>query len=361
MGDAALITIDEAFRSLIPPLSDLERLQLEENILQEGCRDPLVVWNDGRSCILVDGHNRHDICERNGLDFAVVELAFRNRNEAVDWICRNQLGRRNLSPADASELRGRMYNGRKKKHGGERKTSPQNEDLKTAEVVAKETGVSKATIERDGKYAEAVEKVAAVVPEVRQKVRSGEVTRAEVIEAAKAPEKAAETLAKPHVTNNSGNNEWYTPAPIVEAARSVMGSIDLDPASCTTANEVIKATAFYDATTDGLAHEWHGNVWLNPPYGQPLIAQFAEKALSQIEAGNVSQMCVLCNNATDTVWCQSLLKRADVVCFVAGRVKFLDATLKPANTPLQGQIVVYFGNRTELFRNGFAAFGECLS
>lgn len=122
MGMTAPILIDDEFQGLIPPLSEIERLQLEQNIEAEGCRDPLVVWmTESGDEILIDGHNRFEICERLGVQFRTVGLEFASRTEVLDWIYRNQLGRRNLSPADASELRGRMYNGRKKKHGGERK------------------------------------------------------------------------------------------------------------------------------------------------------------------------------------------------------------------------------------------------
>lgn len=360
--ETARILIDDEFQGLIPPLSDIERLQLEQNIEAEGCRDPLVVWlTESGDEILVDGHNRFEICERLGVEFQTVGIEFATRIEALDWIYRNQLGRRNLSPADASELRGRMYNGRKKKHGGERKASPQNEDLKTAEVVAKETGVSKATIERDGKYAEAVDAVAKEVPEVRQKVRSGEVTKSDVIEAAKAPEKAKEIFSKPHVSNNSGNNEWYTPAEFCESARLVMGEISLDPASCKVANKQVKATKFFTAEQDGLSREWSGSVWLNPPYGQPLIAEFARKVVEEWQSGRIQSAIVLVNNATETAWFQSMLIEASAVCFKAGRIRFLDATGAPANTPLQGQAFLYFGQDKKAFVKEFSKYGGCLS
>jgi len=355
------IAIDPEFRDLIPPLSDIERIQLEDNLTREGCRDPLVVWVDGASRILLDGHNRYDICDRNGIEFAVIELEFENRRLANDWICRNQLGRRNLSPIDASELRGRMYNGRKQAKGGDRKSIHQNEGLidSTAEVVAKETGVSKATIERDGKYAEAVEAVAETVPDVRSKLRSGQVTKAEVIEAAKTPEKAAEVLNRPHVSNNSGNNEWYTPAEFCDSAHVVMGGIDLDPASCKVANKQVRAKKFLTSEQNALAKEWSGRVWLNPPYGQPLIAEFAKKFVDEWQSGRIDQAIVLVNNATETAWFQLLAAEALVMCFKGGRIKFLDATGTPANTPLQGQVFLYFGSEPSDFVTEFAKYGVC--
>lgn len=142
------IRIDKEFQSLIPPLSAEEKSQLEVNLITEGCRDALVIWNG----ILIDGHNRYEICTRLGIEYRVVEKFFASREEASDWIDANQLGRRNLRPEQMSLLRGRRYNRTKKTHGGQREPSPQNDDLKTAERLAQQHGVSKATIERDGKF-----------------------------------------------------------------------------------------------------------------------------------------------------------------------------------------------------------------
>ena len=94
------LIIDNEFRNLIPPLSDDEFKQLEENLLRDGIRDPLVVWNG----ILIDGHNRFEIAQKHGLEFVTTELQFADRNEAKIWIIQNQLGRRNLSAYDRSIL-----------------------------------------------------------------------------------------------------------------------------------------------------------------------------------------------------------------------------------------------------------------
>ena len=80
-----------------------------------------------------------------------------------------------------------------------------------------------------------------------------------------------------HVAQNSGENEWYTPPQFIESARLVMGSIDTDPASNPIANATVKATRFFTKDEDGLKQKWEGNVWMNPPYAQPLVARFAEK------------------------------------------------------------------------------------
>jgi N6-adenosine-specific RNA methylase IME4 len=165
------MTINPKFRSLIPPLAPEELAQLEANIIADGCRDPLVTWRD----MLIDGHNRYDICTRHGIAFKTVEMEFADEEAAMDWMDANQLGRRNLKPEVASILRGRRYNRTKKvahrpaNNGDKVATLPQ----RTSETLAKEHGVSSRTIIRDGKKAEAVEKLALTNPEAAKAITDG--------------------------------------------------------------------------------------------------------------------------------------------------------------------------------------------
>jgi len=94
------LRIDKEFRALIPPLAPEELAQLEANIKAEGCRDPLVAWND----LLVDGHNRFDICTSNNIKFKIVTRDFADRDEAMLWMIDNQKGRRNIADIDRIAL-----------------------------------------------------------------------------------------------------------------------------------------------------------------------------------------------------------------------------------------------------------------
>lgn len=162
---------------------------------------------------------------------------------------------------------------------------------------------------------------------------------------------------KPHVTHNSGENEWYTPPVFIEAARQAMGGIDLDPASSEIANQTVQASTFYSTQDDGRSARWFGRVWMNPPYAQPLIAHFAERVSAAFERGEIEQACVLVNNATETTWFQTMLESACALCLVRGRVKFIDPDGNASGAPLQGQVVLYFGNEPVKFANAFGALG----
>lgn len=158
-----------------------------------------------------------------------------------------------------------------------------------------------------------------------------------------------------HVGNNSGDNEWYTPEEYIAAAVRVMGGIDLDPASSPTANDNVGAASFYTAQDNGLTQPWRGRLWMNPPYAQPLIQQFAERMADQYQAGNVTAAIVLVNNGTETQWFQTLAAAASAVCFPRGRIKFWHPD--KVAVPLQGQSFLYLGDDPAAFSAEFSQFG----
>lgn len=166
----------------------------------------------------------------------------------------------------------------------------------------------------------------------------------------------SDAVDRPHVAHNSGNNEWYTPAEYIEAARKVMGNIDLDPASSDRANEIVQAEAYYTVEDDGLVRPWFGRVWMNPPYAKGLVDSFCNKLVHDYRNEHVIEAIVLVNNATETAWFRSLISIASAVVFPGSRVKFWKED-GDTGDPLQGQAIIYMGNKPQQFKSVYQSFG----
>lgn len=180
------LKIDPEFQNQIPPLTDDEYKQLEENILKEGkLLSPLIVWNN----TLVDGHNRYAILQKHPeIYFSTMPLRFENREEAIAWICRNQLGRRNLSPEQKRYLLGKQYEAERKaakifrgnqytlaKKSGGTHDDNHHSGKKTCDRIAEENGVSRASVLRASHYTRGIDIADNLSPGIKQKVFSGEV------------------------------------------------------------------------------------------------------------------------------------------------------------------------------------------
>jgi hypothetical protein len=160
-------------------------------------------------------------------------------------------------------------------------------------------------------------------------------------------------------TEGTGEFERYTPAKYIEAARLVLGEIDLDPATSKMAQKTVRATEYYTAANSGLKHEWHGRIWLNPPYHRELAPLFINKLVQEVEAGHVEQAIMLTNNCTDTDWFDVALRACQSICFSHGRIKF--TTEKSGEVlPTQGQAFFYFGLDAQRFEDVFCLIGPCL-
>jgi phage N-6-adenine-methyltransferase len=157
-------------------------------------------------------------------------------------------------------------------------------------------------------------------------------------------------------TRFTGENEWYTPPQYIEAARACLGSIDLDPATAATAQKTIRAARFFTRDDDGLKQEWHGRIWLNPPYSQPDIARFIDKLLIEVNAGRATEAILLTHNYTDTGWFHAAAGQCAALCFTRGRIRFVGASGEIA-APTQGQAFFYFGPGLDRFRASFGSFG----
>ncbi len=193
------LRIDPEFEGKIPPLSDEELKQLEANILADGIViNPIIVWNG----VIVDGHNRFHIIKKHPhISYTTHEREFADRYEAIAWICKNQLGRRNLTPEQKKYLIGKQYEAEKATHGGYRDmehdesgqftASCQIDNLrsteKTCERIAKENGISSRSVCRAEAFSKAVDIADEIEPGIRSEFLNGSI---------KATEKEIHALAR---------------------------------------------------------------------------------------------------------------------------------------------------------------------
>ena len=186
------LKIDPEFQSQIPPLTDDEFKQLEENILKEGkLLSPLIVWNN----TLVDGHNRYEIVQEHPeISFSTMPLRFENREEAIAWICWNQLGRRNLTPEQKKFLIGKQYSVEHRKPGGNGNNQyttatqeavqeelcqndtipPTATENSVRKQIAERNNVSESYVVRSEKFMRGVEIMEQMMPGTKEKILSGQ-------------------------------------------------------------------------------------------------------------------------------------------------------------------------------------------
>lgn len=194
-----MIQIDQEFKALIPPLSAEERAQLEANIIAEGCRDAIVTWRG----VIVDGHNRHEICTRNGIDYRTVEREFETRDDVKLWIVQNQFGRRNLptyerarlalaiKPIIAAKAKANKQHGGRPKNGSQNSVNHLNiAPIDTQKELAALSGVSHDTIAK-------IERIERDAPaEVKQALSRGDISINKAYLAVTRDEKKAEVKAR---------------------------------------------------------------------------------------------------------------------------------------------------------------------
>jgi len=178
------LEINETIKKIIPPLSSEELRILENNIIRDGCREPICVWKN----TIVDGHNRYGICTKHKIPFDIQDMEFNSFEEMEDWVCVNQLGRRNISEETRKYLIGKRYINEKiinkNPHGNNQFTKnivtdssekPPSTTMITASRLGKEYKVSSRTIVEYAKYANSIDALVKNEPELVSKVLSGDI------------------------------------------------------------------------------------------------------------------------------------------------------------------------------------------
>lgn len=338
MMDVASIEVGLRYRA---DMGDLQRLA--DSIADIGLLQPIVVTPDRK---LIAGERRLRACSEilgwQEIPTRIVEIDSIARGEHDE----NEV-RKDFTPSErvsivaAIRTTGRAGRPDNSQNIGNKVTVP--EAAKVAGFGNEETYRQARTVVERG------------IPELVEAMDSGEIAISKAAEIARA-EPEVQQAAIVNRTSFTGNNEWYTPAEYIEHARSVIGEFDLDPASSEIANAAVRAKAFYTEDEDGLSLSWHGSVWLNPPYAQPAIGQFIEKAIHEFGSGAVDRMIVLTHNYTDTRWFQAAAQAADAICFTKGRIRFESPTGEKA-APTQGQAFFYFGDDINQFHAVFSDIG----
>lgn len=183
-----------------------------------------------------------------------------------------------------------------------------------------------------------------------------------------APAVLLPSLASHQLINASTSNEWYTPAHFIEAARVVMGGIDLDPATCEFANRIVQASSWYGldhpdmGCRDGLAHPWQGRVWLNPPYGkddgESNQAIWSRRLIDAYTTGQIEQAVLLVNAVPGNAWFVPLKRYP--ICFPDSRIRFYNEQVE-AGQPTHSNALVYFGPHRDRFAEIFSRFGAVMA
>ena len=233
------LAIDPEFASKIPPLREEELKQLEENILADGVViNPLIIW-DG---VIVDGHNRYRILQKHPeIQFTTYEKAFSDRYEAIAWICKNQLGRRNLTPQQFKYLVGQQYDAEKctSNYNGNRFTSGdksrcvQNEHTykpeRTAERIARENNLSDSYVRRAEHFAKGVDAAEEAVPGIKQEILTGSIkpTEKAVAAIAKAPPEERPALVQQLRQTKEPERPEEKPKPKRSAAETLQAIWDI--------------------------------------------------------------------------------------------------------------------------------------
>lgn len=157
------------------------------------------------------------------------------------------------------------------------------------------------------------------------------------------------------INQTSGEVEYYTPQPIIEAARLTLGRIDLDPASSVVANARVRAAHIFTATKDGLRQEWFGRVWMNHPFGRTTNLPWIKKLTESYRQHHIEAACCITFACTSEKWFRPLMEFPQ--CFLSPRTNYIlpDGSIKKGVT--KGSVVTYFGADLEAFRRNFEHLG----
>jgi phage N-6-adenine-methyltransferase len=324
-----------------PLIEGAEFDDLVADIRQYGQREPITLF-EGK---ILDGRNRYRACLEAGLGdrVIVIDTDFSDYEAARAFVISANLRRRHLDESQRAMVAARLATMRQ----GERTDLAQIRARSQADA-ARELSVSRTSVQSASRV------LNDGVPELVKAVDRGDVAVSTAAEIAKLPEDEQRERVNPGAyASLTGNDHWYTPEEFIERARRVMGGFDLDPASSEIAQRRVRAANFFTEADDGLAQEWHGRIWLNPPYSKGLIDKFIAKLVAEYESGRTTEAILLVNNSTETKWFRTAADSCTAVCFPDKRISFLTPAGEKAGSPALGNAFLYFGARPDAFAREF--------
>lgn len=344
--------------NIFPLMAADEYVALKSDIRQYGLREAIWIL-DGQ---ILDGRNRFKACQEVGVTPILKEY---EGEDPAAFVVSLNLKRRHLSESQRAMVAAKLANLENGVRADRSSANLQSLPPVTQSEAASLLNVSPRSVATAKKVEEQAE------PELVEAVANGQVSVSAAAMATALPREEQQAIMaeieqggkpseviKNHVlaTKHTGDEESYTPKEYLASARTVMGVIDLDPASNPMAQENVGADRYFTVDDDGLTQEWAGNVWMNPPYTARVINRFIDKLVDHYEAGEVTQAIVLTNNNTDTSWFHQGANAAAAVCFTAGRINFLKRD-GSRSSPTNGQAFLYFGDNLSAFKNEFSKHG----
>ena len=372
------------FADVFPLLVGYDIDKLTEDIEENGQREPIILYG-GK---ILDGRNRYRACIDLGIEPHFAQSTATNDEQALRESVSRNLRRRHLSATQRSLAGARILPmfekiaKEKQAHGmtapGQTLVAPVPQALSERAPLSRDLAAE--AVGAGARSVQSAKKVLTEAPDLVPALEAGHIkvkaaaqlakedreTRDAVMSLVTSGEEKSVSKAVQRVKGGvpkallmSESNEWYTPSQYVDAARYLMGDIDLDPASCEQANETVRAEVFYTKDDDGFSKAWSGRVWMNPPYGkedgESNQSRWTKRLIDSYENGEILSAVFIVNAATSASWFQRFWDYP--ICFVRRRISFVSPSGEK-NSPTQGNVFVYLGDDIEGFVDNFSPFGR---
>lgn len=321
---------------LFPNLTADEMEALTADIKARGVMVPVEIDEHGAT---LDGHHRQMIADSLGIEYPTVVRTGWTEEQKLTHVIALNAHRRHLTGEERREIVARLV-----AEGMSRRAAAKSIGVDEKTIRNDLTGAEYSAPERvtgaDGKSYPAVQPFR---PRLDPMPYFGETVGSSAL--APEPDKWAPSPA----LMSSDTSEWYTPKRVLDAVVAALGEIDLDP--CADHGRSVPATTHYTETDDGLAQEWAGRVYMNPPYGRT-IGAWTERLVAEFHAGRVTEAIALLPARIETDWFYAL--EAVWFCNIEGRLAFSD---HETSAPFPS-VAVYLGQEGDQFGEAFVALGD---